>query len=164
MQQAFRLADAAGSTGRIGPGRDRIKALEQDVALDAETHRQAGGDHFGEAEGAELGFAEIGQAEQGVAVLVKFGHEPDAFAERVEELHHGDVIGVAVPAVGQELLAQFVGEEDHAALLSIAGSADSASPSAGTKPSSQSAALLAWLAARTMARLSSRSTSSQEPM
>jgi hypothetical protein len=32
------------------------------------------------------------------------------------------------------------------------------------KPSSQSAALLAWEAARTMARLSSRSTSSQEPI
>jgi putative transposase len=34
----------------------------------------------------------------------------------------------------------------------------------GAKASSQSAALLAWLAARTMARLSSRSTSAHDPM
>jgi hypothetical protein len=34
----------------------------------------------------------------------------------------------------------------------------------GAKASSQSAALLAWLAARTMARLSSRNTSAHDPM
>ncbi len=52
---------------------------------------------------------------------------------------------------------------NHAARLS--GSASTGrSPSSGAKDNIQSAALLAWLAARTTARESSRSTSSQEPI
>src|SRR5690606_20912595 len=103
-----------------------------------------------------------------VAVVIQFGCQPVPFAQRIEELHDRHMIGVALAAIGEELRAQFVGQEDHAALLSIAaapGSLPSApSPVSGRKASSQSAALLAWEAARTMARLSSRSTSSQEPI
>ena len=66
-----RLEDAAGPTRRRGLGRDRIKALEQDIAFDAETERQPHGDRLGKAEGAELGFAKIGQAEQSAAVRVE---------------------------------------------------------------------------------------------
>ena len=53
-------------------------------------------------------------------------------------------------------------EQDHAASCSFAVEARASSP--GRKARRKSAALLAWEAARTMARLSSRSTSSQEPM
>jgi hypothetical protein len=57
-----------------------------------------------------------------VSVLVEFGGEPDTFAERVEELDHGEVVDVAFAATGEQLLAQLWCEQDHAALLSIEGS------------------------------------------
>ena len=62
----------------------------------------------------------------------------------------------------EQTLAQVIGQEDHAALLSFAGSLTVAA--SGRNASSQSAALLACDAARTIARLSSCSTSSHEPM
>ncbi|ALR20806.1 hypothetical protein ATN00_11380 [Sphingobium baderi] len=55
------------------------------------------------------------------------------------------------------------GERVHHA-ASLSSSFWSMPPESGRKLRSQSAALLAWEAARTMARLSSRRTSSQEPI
>src|SRR3546814_17216476 len=86
----------------------------------------------------------------------------------IEELDHGTVIGFRPFAlrvhfsndrIGTQRLAQFVGEEDHAAILPSAR----ACWASRLRASSQSAALVAELAARKIARLSSRSTSSHEP-
>ena len=62
----------------------------------------------------------------------------------MEEFDDGDVIGAALPAIGEELLALRSGQEDHAATLpSIAAGTGSPASSAGRCDSSQSAALLA---------------------
>ena len=87
-------------------------------------------------------------------------------AEGIEEFHHRDVIQIALAAIGQQPGVLCASQEDHAAALRLVVAA-SGSPvsSVGRCESNQSAALLAYeAAARTMARLSSRSTSSQEPM
>lgn len=87
------------------------------------------------------GIAEIGEAEERIAIRIQLGREPDAFAQRVEELDDGHMVGTAIAAIGEQSLAQVVGQEDHAALLSFAGSP--AVSVSGRKASSQSAALLA---------------------
>src|SRR5690606_28812552 len=121
--------------------------------------------HFLEREIAELGLADIGKAEERIAISVELGGEPDTFAERIEEFHHRHVVAIALAAVGEKLLAPFVGQEDHAALLSITASLSSADcSSSGRKERIQSAALLACEAARMMARESSRIVSIHAPM
>src|SRR3546814_1834299 len=85
MEDAFRGGDAAGPARRLGIDGDRERTLEQDVALDAHAERQAQGRHFRQAERSQFGLAEIGETEQGVAVLVEFGRQPGADAERLEE-------------------------------------------------------------------------------
>jgi hypothetical protein len=142
VKYALGFPDAAGSPRRFGPDRDRKQSLEE---MSRSMPRPSGS--LTAIISARLnepssGLTEIGEAEQGVAVRVKLGREPDAFAERVEKLDDRNVIDVAITAVG-ELLAQLGREEDHAALLSVEGSACSSVLSAGTRPSSQSAALLA---------------------
>ena len=168
-------ADSVHVTGRLsaaGPGRFYWHGrIEGDVALDAEPERQAHRRDLGKAEHAKLGTAEpqVGEAEQRVAVLVEFDREPSRRAERVEEFHdrHWVRLGLAVlpsvvmgDGVGAECEAQFGRQEDHAAILRSAR----ASAASRWRASSQSAALLACEAARKIARLSSRSTSSHEPI
>jgi hypothetical protein len=65
-----------------------------------------------------MGFAEIGETEQGVAVLVELGREPGADAEWVEELHHGYVVEAATATVGKQALVQSLRKQDHATLRS----------------------------------------------
>src|SRR3546814_1460487 len=83
----------------------------------------------------------------------------------IEEFAHGPRVRFGLPftrsgvpgnVVGAQRGAQFGGEEHHAAILPSCACA--------WRESSQSAALVAALAARKMARLSSRSTSSHEAM
>ena len=167
LQQISAFDNVAGPARCLGIDRDRQCGLKQDVALDPETERQARRGEFGKAAGAQLrtSEAEIGKAEQRVAVRLHLGDEPGARADGIEEFHHGHMIDIALPPIGEQPVAQIVGQQDHATLLSQAGSPAIAWPaSSGAKARSQSAALPALLAARTMARLSSRNTSSQEAM
>jgi len=109
--------------------------------------------------------AEIRQAEHDVAILIQFGGESGALAEGVEELHDRDVILIALATIHQQAVSLCAGQEDHAAALrSVKLASGSPVSSAGRYDSSQSAALLACEAARTMARESSRMTSSHDPM
>jgi hypothetical protein len=62
--------------------------------------------------------AEVGEAEQGIAVLIELGREPGADAQWVEELHHRHMIETAASAICEQALAQFRCHEDHAALPS----------------------------------------------
>src|SRR5690606_928323 len=50
------------------------------------------------------------------AIRVEFGGEPVALPQRMEELHHRHLIAIALASVCEKLLAQFVVQEDHAAL------------------------------------------------
>ena len=135
------------------------------IALDPHVKGQADRLHFAEAPASKLWKPQIGKAEQDVTVAIQFGGKPDAATQRIEEFYHGDVVDIALAAIGEELLALGAGHKHHAAALrSVDAVFTSSASSAGRCASSQSAALLAWEAARTMARLSSRSTSSQEPM
>lgn len=81
-------------TCSICPHRDREHSLEEEVTFDPEAERQADRHHFGEAKRAEFRLAEVGEAEQCVAIRVEFGGKPDAFAERVEEFDDRDVVVV----------------------------------------------------------------------
>ncbi len=109
--------------------------------------------------------AEIRQAEHDVAILIQLGSEPDAFTEGIEELHDRDVILIALATIGQQAVVLCACQEDHAAALrSVSLASDSPVSSASRCDSSQSAALLACEAARTIARESSRMTSSHDPM
>src|SRR3546814_9942532 len=145
---------------------------EMEVALDAEPAGQADGFDFRQAERAKFRAAEtkVGQSEQRVAVFVQFARQPCRRAHRIEEFDHGQRVGFALDVslrgdpgniVGAQGGVDFGGQEDHAAALrSVSVVSDSsASPKARTK----SAALLARLAARKIARLSSRKTSSHDP-
>src|SRR3546814_7154967 len=94
--------------------------------------------------------------------LAEFGRQPRRRAEGIEELDHGTGIGFRPFAlrvhfsndrIGTQRLAQFVGEEDHAAILPSAR----ACWASRWRASSQSAALVAALAARKIERLSSGS-------
>src|SRR3546814_18820189 len=77
--------------------------------------------------------------------------QPGADAERIEEADDGDMIAVARTAVGEQALAQLRSEQVHAALrASEVSSSSEAGSASGRKAGSQSAALLAWLAARTI--------------
>ncbi len=109
--------------------------------------------------------AEIRQAEHDVVILIQFGSEPDAFTDGIEELHDRDVILIALATIRQQTVSLCAGQEDHAAALrSVSLASGSPVSSAGRYDSSQSAALLACEAARTMARESSRMTSNHDPI
>src|SRR3546814_10685383 len=99
---------------------------------------------------------------QGVAVIGKLGREPCRRTHRVEQLDHRHRVRRGLPvAVGcaprdvicAQGVAEFGGKENHAAILPLA----CASCASWCLASNQSAALLAALAARKIARLSSRS-------
>src|SRR3546814_15521527 len=75
-EDAVRGGEAAGPASRLGIDGDRERTLEQDVAREAHAERQAQGRHFRQAERSQFGLAEIGETEQGVAVLVEFGRQP----------------------------------------------------------------------------------------
>src|SRR3546814_2940993 len=88
--------------------------------------------------------AQIGQAEQRIAILIKFGGEPRRRTERVEQFQHRHRVrlglfvahrGAAVDVVAAQRIAQFGGQEDHAAILPC-----SASCASRWRDSSQSAA------------------------
>src|SRR3546814_18899811 len=98
--------------------------------------------------------------------ILKCGGEPRRRTERVEQFQHRHRVrlglfvahrGAAVDVVAAQRIAQFGGQEDHAAILPC-----SASCASRWRDSSQSAALVAALAARKIARLSSRNTSSHD--
>ncbi len=163
IKYALSSAYAAGSPGRIRPYRNRYIRLKQYVALDAHSEREANGREFFEWKAAQFRIAEIGKAEQNVAVRIELDCEPDALTERIEEFDDRYVVDVALTAVGKQAFALFGCQEDYAALLSpVPASAEPVSSE--RKDRIQSAALLACEVARTMARESSRMTSSQEPM
>lgn len=102
----------------MGIDRERECALEQNVALDAHAERKLQLLHLCEAESAKLGIAEIGEAEQCIAVLIELGREPGADAQRVEELHNRHMIETAATTICEQALAQLRYHEDHAALPS----------------------------------------------
>src|SRR5690606_22336194 len=160
VKNALGLADATGPPRHVSGDRDREIAGEVQIALDPHVKAQADRLHFAKAPASKLWKPQIGKAEKGVTVAIQFGRKPDAATQRIEEFYHGDGVDIALAAIGEELLALGAGQEDHAAALR---SVDAVS-SRGRCASSQSAAFLAWEAARTMARLSSHSSSSQEPM
>src|SRR5579884_2465542 len=162
VEDALGRPDASRLAGGLRPDRDREIAGEENVALDPHAEGQDNRSEFLDRETAQFRMAEIGEAEERVAIGVQLGRKPDAFAQRVEELDDRHMVSAAFKPIGEQALAQIVGQEDHAALLSFARSP--AVSVSGRNASSQSAALLAWDAARTMARLSSRSTSSHDPM
>src|SRR3546814_19575472 len=94
------------------------------------------------------------------------GGGPRGRTERVERCQHRQRVrlglfvahrGAAVDVVAAQRIAQFGGQEDHAAILPC-----SASCASLWRDSSQSAALVAAPAARKIARLSSRNTFSPE--
>ena len=162
-QDLLGCANAASHARRFSPDRDREHAGKKHVPLDPHAEGEPDRLQFTEAPAAEFRIADVGETEHDVAVLIQLGREPDARAKGIVEFHDGNVINIALPAIGEELRALCAGQEDHAAALRLKGlSCGSARSSSGRCPSSQSAALLAWEAARMMARLSSRSTSSQE--
>lgn len=87
---------------------------------------------FGEAEKPKFGIAEaqVGEAEQSVAIVMEFGREPDRRAHRIEEFDDGRGVGsrrtalfggLARDGVGAQLRAQRGSEGAHAAILSAAG-------------------------------------------
>lgn len=57
-----------------------------------------------------------------IAVRLHLGDKPSARADGIEEFHHRQMVEIALLPIGQQPVAQFVGQEDHAALLSQAGS------------------------------------------
>src|SRR3546814_12265630 len=96
--------------------------------------------------------------------LAEFGRQPRRRAEGIEELDHGTGIGFRPFAlrvhfltdrIGTQRLAQFVGEEDHAALLPSAP----ARWASRWRARSQSAALVADTPARHNARVPTRTHS-----
>src|SRR5262249_50381812 len=113
--------------------RQRESAFEQDVALDAHAEGKLHRLHLRKAEGTELGLAEIGETEQGIAVLVELGREPGADAERVEELYQGHVGEAATATVGEQALVQSLRKQDHATLRS-SDCSSSDSWASGRKP------------------------------
>jgi hypothetical protein len=80
---------------------------EQDVTFDPETERQAHRGEFCKAAGAQLRTSEteIGKAEQRVAVRLHLGDEQGARADRIEEFHHGNMIDIALPSIGEQSVA-----------------------------------------------------------
>ncbi|MER8388779.1 hypothetical protein NKG60_05015 [Mesorhizobium sp. M1428] len=106
---------------RTAIDRNRKVAHEKEIALDPQAERQADRFQLQEAEAAEFGTAEteIGQPEQRIAILVEFGREPSASADRIEEADNRDMVSIAVAAIGKKTFAQLWREEDHAALLSL---------------------------------------------
>ena len=100
--------------GRLGVDRDVVSGLEPQIALDAEAERALEGLELAEAYRAQLrcAEAEIGQAMMDVRVLgVGVDDEPDTGAGRVEPLDQGNPVCVGVPAIGEQLLAEFGGDE-----------------------------------------------------
>src|SRR5688572_14207024 len=101
---------------------------------------------------------------------MEFGCQPCGSTQRIEEFddRHGIGFGAAIAlgdaaddVVGAEREAEFGGEQDHAAALPAPCASAMSARCSDRRASSQSAALLAALAARKMARLSLHSTSSQ---
>ena len=163
-EQSFGKEDRAGTPREPGPDREAERRREAQIALDAEAERQFDACDFGKAETSEFGGAEteIGKAEQCVAVLIKLGREPGRGTKRAEQFDDGHGVealalrlgDMGADGIGAKREMQGLGQEDHAT--------NSCFRAATWRPSSQSAALLAALAARKIARLSSRSTSSQQ--
>src|SRR5690606_2784184 len=124
------------------------RRFEEQVAFDAEAERQARPGKFGEAEPAQLGAAEaeVGEAEQRVAVAVEFARQPCRRTNGIEQLDHrrGVVAGraFALGGVGAQRRTLRGRQEGHAAALPSPASAQAAS----CRASSQSSALLAALA------------------
>src|SRR5262249_61608431 len=94
--------------------REREFALERDIALDAHAKGELQRLHFSETERSKLGLAEVGQTEYRVAVLIEPGRNPGADAERIEELHHRNLIETPVAAVAAAAIAHDILEADHA--------------------------------------------------
>ena len=115
------------------------------IALDPHVKGQADRLHFAEAPASKLWKPQIGKAEQDVTVAIQFGGKPDAATQRIEEFYHGDMVDIALAAIGEELLALDGGQEDHAAALR---SVDAVSAS---------------LTARLASRQSSRARASEMP-
>src|SRR3546814_5080951 len=99
---------------------------------------------------------------------MKFGREPCRRADRIEEFDQWNGVGFGQPmlerirmrgGIGAERGMKIGGQEHHAA----APCNSLASPASAWRASNQSAALPAPLAARKIARVSSRSTPSQLP-
>ena len=122
--------DAAGFPRSLRPDRDREIPGEEQIPLDPHAEGQPDPTQLFQAPRAEFGVADIGQAEHDVAALIQLGGEPDARAEGIEEFDDGDVIGAALPAIGEELRTLGTGQEDHAAILRSVPMASASSPSA----------------------------------
>jgi hypothetical protein len=97
---------------------------EEDIPLDPEPEGQRNRGELGEAARAELrtAEAEIGESEQRVAVRLHLGDEPGGRTNGIEESHHRHMVDIALAPIGEQPVTQFVGQKDHATLLSRAGS------------------------------------------
>jgi hypothetical protein len=148
-----------GSTRPCAPMRrpvDSGKASNPQVALDAQTEGQAQRS-ISEREPAKLGTAEaeVGEPEQRVAILGQFARQPCRGGERVEQLDQRALVGARRYDIAR------------GAPRASSGVSRLMPPPPSPAPrrisaSSQSAALLARLAARKIARLSARSTASHD--
>lgn len=87
---------------------------------EAESHAEAA--KFRKAEAAIFDAipVEIGNAGERIAVGPECSGEPDAWPERIEQLHYRDMAGVRIAAVGEQALAMFGGEEGRGPVLAPA--------------------------------------------
>lgn len=121
---------------------------------------------LGQAEGSVIDaiHVEIDDAVQGVAIGFEHGRQPHAGPDGVEEFDDRHWVAARVSRIGDQLRAQLGGQEDHAALRSISASTGAEAWTASRCARMKSAAFEAALAARTMARSSSRMTASHAPI
>ena len=89
MKYALSPRDAAFGPRRLGPDRDRIAPLEVQIPLDPHAEGQPNRCHLAQRPGAELRIAQIGEAEQDVAVFVELGGKPGACAEGLKNFTTG---------------------------------------------------------------------------
>tara|TARA_B000000460_G_C21178225_1_gene248470 strand:- start:204 stop:458 length:255 start_codon:yes stop_codon:yes gene_type:complete len=78
------------------PDRDRQGGAEVNVALDPEAKGQTDALQFPEAEATQFRKTQIRQTEEDVAICVEFGGEPGTLPNGIEELHDGNMVGIAL--------------------------------------------------------------------
>ena len=109
------LDDAAGGARGFRVHAQGVFGREVQVYLDAQAGGQAERGNLGQACVAELWVVDLAESEQGVAVRIEFAEQPGAETAGIEESNDGHVVPIAVAAVGEELLALYIGQQFHGA-------------------------------------------------